>query len=394
MKSINADVVICGGGLSGLICSLALSDIGISSFCIDKSANIKKKQIDTRSTAYLNPSKEFLDDIGVWKHLSKNANPLKTLSIVNSSTGFPYNNIISETKFNAIEIFQDEFGWNINNNQTKKILLELVEKDKMINFEYDEIINIREFNERLTVYLKNKKQINTKLLIGADGRNSFIRKNYNINADIDSLDQKAITFLIKHEYMHKDISYEIYKTGGPFTTVPLKNDKANTSAVVWVDKTNKINNLLKLNKQEFNKEVNKRSVNKLGDISVISELEIFPVTTQIANKLVDHRMILIGEAAHALPPIGAQGLNLTIKDIKEIYDLCKKNPTGIGDGEMVSKFNIKRLIDIKIRSKSVNFLNKISESNQLLISKTRDLGLNFLGKVQPVKYLLMKFGLG
>ena len=177
MKSINADVVICGGGLSGLICSLALSDIGISSFCIDKSANIKKKQIDTRSTAYLNPSKEFLDDIGVWKHLSKNANPLKTLSIVNSSTGFPYNNIISETKFNAIEIFQDEFGWNINNNQTKKILLELVEKDKIINFEYDEIINIKEFNETLTVYLKNKKQINTKLLIGADGRNSFIRKN-------------------------------------------------------------------------------------------------------------------------------------------------------------------------------------------------------------------------
>ena len=394
MKSINADVVICGGGLSGLICSLALSNIGISSFCIDKSANIKKKQIDTRSTAYLNPSKEFLDDIGVWKHLSKNANPLKTLSIVNSSTGFPYNKIISETKFNAIEIFQDEFGWNINNNQTKKILLELVEKDKMINFEYDEIINIKEFNETLTVYLKNKKQINTKLLIGADGRNSFIRKNYNINADIDSLDQKAITFLIKHEYMHKDISYEIYKTGGPFTTVPLKNDKVNTSAVVWVDNKKNIDNLLKLNKQEFNKEVNKRSVNKLGDISVISELEIFPVTTQIANKLVDHRMILIGEAAHALPPIGAQGLNLTIKDIKEIYDLCKKNPTGIGDGEMVSKFNIKRLIDIKIRSKSVNFLNKISESNQLFASKTRDFGLNFLAKVQPVKYLLMKFGLG
>ena len=94
MKSINADVVICGGGLSGLICSLALSNIGISSFCIDKSANIKKKQIDTRSTAYLNPSKEFLDDIGIWKHLSKNANPLKTLSIVNSISGFPYNNII------------------------------------------------------------------------------------------------------------------------------------------------------------------------------------------------------------------------------------------------------------------------------------------------------------
>ena len=393
MKPINVEAVICGGGLSGLICCLALSKIGISTFCIDKSTH-KNKKIDNRSTAYLNPSKEFLDSIGVWKHLSKNANPLKTLSIVNSNADFPYNSIISETKFNAVEIFQDEFGWNINNNQTKKILLELVNKDKMINFEYDEIINIKENNENLTVHLKNKKQINTKLLIGADGRNSFIRKHYNIKVEIDSLDQKAITFLIKHEYMHKDISYEIYKTGGPFTTVPLKNNKGNTSAVVWVDNKNKIDNLLKLNKDEFYKEVNKRSVNKLGNISVISELEIFPVTTQIANKLVDHRMILIGEAAHALPPIGAQGLNLTVKDIKEIYDLCKKNPVNIGDGEMVSKFNVKRLIDIKIRSKSVNFLNIISNSNHLFVSKTRDFGLNFLGKVQPVKYLLMKFGLG
>ena len=143
----------------------------------------------------------------------------------------------------------------------------MVNKDKMINFEYDEIINIRENNKNLTVYLKNKKQINTKLLIGADGRNSFIRKHYNIKVEIDSLDQKAITFLIKHEYMHQDISYEIYKTGGPFTTVPLKNNKGNTSAVVWVDNKNKIDNLLKLNKDEFYKEVNKRSVNKLGNIS-------------------------------------------------------------------------------------------------------------------------------
>ena len=394
MKPINVDVVICGGGLSGLICCLALSKIGISTICIDKSANNKPKQTDTRSTAYLNPSKNFLNNIGVWKHLSKNANPLKALSIVNCNSGFPYNNIISETKFNAKEIFQNEFGWNIRNNQTKKILLELVNKHKLINFECDEIINIKENKENLTVYLKNKKQINTKLLIGADGRNSFIRKHYNIKVEIDSLDQKAITFLIKHENLHKDISYEIYKTGGPFTTVPLKNNVGNRSAVVWVDSKNKIDNLLKLNKEEFDKEVNLRSVNKLGNISVISEIEIFSVTTQIAEKLVDNRMILIGEAAHALPPIGAQGLNLTVKDIKEIYDLCKKNPLNIGDIEMVSKFNMKRLIDIKIRSKSVNFLNIISNSNKLFISKTRDFGLHLLGKVQPVKYLLMKFGLG
>ena len=396
MKPINSDIVICGGGLSGLICSLALSQTGVSICCIDKTVkNLQNKKTDNRSTAYLIPSIKFLKDVGLWKHLSKNANPLKTLSIINSNNGFPYNNLISETKFNAKEIFQNEFGWNINNNETKKILLDLVKKNKLIKFfNNDEIINIEKHNEHLTICLKNNKKIETKLLIGADGRNSFIRKNYDISVNLTELGQKVITFLVKHEYIHNDISYEIYNTGGPFTTVPLKTDKNNTSAVVWVDNTKNIDKLLKLDDEDFTKEVNRRSVNKLGAVNVISKLQVFPVTTQLAEKFVDHRMILIGEAAHALPPIGAQGLNLTIKDIKEIHDLLKKDLVNIGDGEMVSKFNIKRLLDIKIRSKSVDFLNKISKSDELIISKTRNFGLNFLGKVQPIKFLLMKFGLG
>ena len=105
-------------------------------------------------------------------------------------------------------------------------------------------------------------------------------------------------------------------------------------------------------------------------------------------------MILIGEAAHALPPIGAQGLNLTIKDIRVICDLIKKYPDLIGSNEMVAEFNLKRLIDVKTRTTSVNILNKISYSNNLIARRARDLGLNFLQKVKPVKYLLMRFGLG
>ena len=105
-------------------------------------------------------------------------------------------------------------------------------------------------------------------------------------------------------------------------------------------------------------------------------------------------MLLLGEAAHVLPPIGAQGLNLTLKDIKTIYDLIRKNRSKIGDFEMLSKYNFQRMIDIKIRSKSVNFLNKISNSDEIIIKKARDFGLNALDKIKPIKYLVMRFGLG
>ena len=394
MKTINADVVICGGGLSGIICSLALSKLGMSICIIEKLKHDLQTIKDTRSTAYLLPSINFLVKIGIWKHLSENINPLKILSIINSKNGNPFNQIVNETQFNAKEISKEYFGCNISNIETKQALMKLIKRDKLINFINNEIFNIENFEEHLNINLKNKYRIKTKLLIGADGRNSFIRDYYNIKTQTTNLEQKAVTFIIQHKKSHNNISYEIYNTGGPFTTVPLKSNEEKKSAVIWVNDSLKINKLLSLSKLDLQAEVNKRSCDKLGKISIISDLQISSVNTQLADKFVDHRMILIGEAAHALPPIGAQGLNLTIKDIKLIFDLIKKYKNSIGSNEMIAEFNFKRLIDVKMRANSVNILNKISYSDNLIILKARELGLNFLQKVKPIKYLLMRYGLG
>ena len=164
--------------------------------------------------------------------------------------------------------------------------------------------------------------------------------------------------------------------------------------MIWVNDSLKINKLLSLSKIELHSEINKRSCDVLGKILINSDLQISSVNTQLADKFVDHRMILIGEAAHALPPIGAQCLNLTIKDIRLIYDLIKKFKNNIGSNEMIAEFNFKRLIDVKMRASSVKILNKISYSDNLIILRAREFGLNFLQKVKPVKYLLMRYGLG
>ena len=393
MKTINADIVVCGGGLSGIICSLALSRLGISVCTIEKSKYDLQQIKDTRSTAYLVPSINFLAKTGIWEHLSNDINPLKILSIINSKNKYPFNQVLNETHFNAKEISKDYFGYNISNYLTKKILINLIKKDELINFINDEIINIENFEKYLTINLKNKYSIKTKLLIGADGKNSFIRNYYNIKTQITNLEQKAVTFITHHKKPHNNISYEIYNTGGPFTTVPLKSNKEKKSAVIWVNDSIKINKLLSLNKLELQSEINKRSCNKLGEISIISDLQSSNVSTQIADKFVDHRMILIGEAAHALPPIGAQGLNLTIRDIRVIFELIRKYQDSIGSNEMVAEFNFKRFIDVKMRTTSVNILNKISHSDNLINLRARDFGLILLQKVKPIKYLLMRFGL-
>ena len=396
MKIISSDIVICGGGLSGMITCQALSNIGISVCCVDKSTINFEDADDFRSTAYLSPSKRFLDEIGLWKHLSKHANPLKILKIINSESKFPFNKIVTEKDFCSDEILKDEFGWNINNNKTKLIIAKLLKDNPLVKyFGQNEIVSIDNDHSSLIIKLKNKKVINTKLLIGADGKNSFVRNYYNIGLNVKDLKQKAITFIIEHNYPHNDVSSEIYLSGGPFTIVPMKNDiNKNISAVVWMDNSFYIDFLLSLNNEKFEKEVNKRSCNILGSIAVKSKLKTWEISSQVAKKLINDRVLLLGEAAHVLPPIGAQGLNLTLKDIKTIYDLIRKNRSKIGDFEMLSKYNFQRMIDIKIRSKSVDFLNKISNSDEIIIKKARDFGLNALDKIKPIKYLVMRFGLG
>ena len=149
-----------------------------------------------------------------------------------------------------------------------------------------------------------------------------------------------------------------------------------------------------LDRKEFNLKLNERSLFVLGEMSQITEASKLPVKIMVAQKLVAQRIVLIGEAAHKLPPIGAQGFNMSVKDIETLLQLSLKNADKLGGAEMLSTFQFRRYPDILAKAFSVGMLNKLAASEQKSFKIIRALGLRAISDIGPLKRGVMRFGLG
>ena len=141
----------------------------------------------------------------------------------------------------------------------------------------------------------------------------FSEKKAGISVKTHNFGQKALAFAVTHSIPHKNISTEIHLSGGPFTLVPLRDhDGKPSSAVVWMDKSEEAAKLMNMKDKEFEEEMTQRSCNVLGPLKLASKKSSWPIISQIADRIYSQRLALIGETAHVVPPIGAQGLNLSL----------------------------------------------------------------------------------
>lgn len=398
MDKHNTDIFISGGGLAGMIASIAYAKKGFSVVCVDKNNfnfYTKVQSESFRTTAFLEPSKIFLDEIGIWELLKKYSCPMHSLKIVDTKRSN------DKLKIRTNKIFSNDdyatpLGWNIKNSDMLDVLYKIITREKNIQFYPNTTIDdFKILSDFVQLQLSNGDQYKSKLLIGCDGRNSFVRNKLNIKTITKKLNQNALTFGIKHEYNHNKISNEIYNSGGPFTTVPLQieNDE-NFSSVVWMDNEDKTEKLINLSRSKFEKEVKHRSANVLGNLNIISDPQLWNMQTQVASRLISFRAVIIAEAAHVIPPIGAQGFNMSINDIKCLLKKLVSSPDNIGETRMLLSYERQRYIDMNLRVAGVNFLNTISRTENSLIKNIRSKSIDFLYNFKPLKSSIMNFGLG
>ena len=398
MKNSNTDVFISGGGLSGLIASIAFAKNGFSVVCVDKNKPefYKKTEKNTfRTTAFLEPSKRFLDEIGIWQYLEKYSCPMQSLKIVDTTKSDNKLDIKTSKTFSN-DNYSIPLGWNIKNSNMLSELYKIANKEKNIRFHSD--TTIQEFetlNDYIELKLTDGSQYKSKLLIGSDGKESFVRNKLKINSISKDLKQSALTFGIEHEHNHENISNEIYNSGGPFTTVPLKIKNSGTiSSVVWMDSENNAEKLINLERSEFEKKVNKRSANILGKLKLISDPQLWKMQTQVATRLISYRTAIIAEAAHVIPPIGAQGFNMSVNDIKCLLKKSLDPSYKLGETRMLLSYERQRFIDMNLRVGSVNLLNRVSRTDNQILKSIRSKSIDFLFNFKPLKSSLMSFGLG
>ena len=393
------DVFISGAGHAGLISAIAFANSGFSVCCVDpknSQTDVSNEGSDHRTTAHLIPSMQFLSKIGVWEQISENACPLETLKILNINRDGFYSRQPSETNFSSSELNVQAFGYNIPLASSLLSLEKIAQDNSNIDLVFGtSYISSEHRGDKAIVKLTNGLDIAVKLVVGADGKHSSIRNEARIGVIAKDTNQEALVFNVVHEKPHSNTSFEIYDTGGPLTTIPIKTaNHKNHSSVIWMDNASKINLLANNSTQQFEKKLKGRTFDVLGHMRVISSKGRVPILIQLAKKLIGKRTVLIGEAAHVLPPIGAQGFNITIQDINLLSKLAERYPRNLGCPQMLQEFQNKRFHDIMPRMTAVGALNGLAYSKSPVLQFIRSTGLKAINKIPPVKYALMRFGLG
>ena len=396
----DTDILVVGCGPAGLLAALKISHMDLKVTCIENQTQEKHRKTiiaDNRSTAILMPGIHFLQDLGVWNEIKNYSEPLKKMRIIDA--GGESSEIRYLADFNADEINQSQFGYNVPNRFLKEQLVNRIKSNKSSSIEYNKSLSkvVTREKDVVTIF-DDGTQISSKLIIAADGRESFLRESQKIRKKKWSYDQKALAFVVSHEFPHENVSIEIHRNKGPFTLVPLPSEGQNyRSAVVWMDQTDVIDRLNSLTLTSFSKELQKRSFNVLGDIEIIGERTSWPIISQYARKLHSERLALIAEAAHVFPPIGAQGLNTSFGDVRSItgiIETCCNAGEDFGLQAYLEKYTNERWSQIYIKLLGIDTLNRAALFENSTLKDLRLRALKTIHKSDQLRNIAIRSGLG
>ncbi|OHV81183.1 UbiH/UbiF family hydroxylase [Rhizobium sp. LCM 4573] len=377
------EIAVVGGGLAGSIAALALARGGRKVALVAPAA----EKTDERTTALMDQSIRLLERLGLWERIAPLAAPLSVMQIIDATSRLLR---APTAQFRSADVGLYAFGYNIPNRVLLETLQAAVAAEANITRLDTSVTVLDHSPERATLSLANGETIAAAFVIGADGRNSKVRESIGIGARRWSYRQSAVVLNFSHTLPHGNVSTEFHTETGPFTQVPLPGLR---SSLVWVVKPEEAEQLMALPIEELSREVEARMQSMLGKVTVEPGAQTWPLSSLMADRFGKDRMALVGEAAHAFPPIGAQGLNLSLRDVITLSELLtiaadRPIPTDAGD-----RFNRRRRADIMSRTFGVDLLNRSLLSDFLPTQMVRAAGLHILNSAPPFRNLLMREGL-
>ena len=391
------DIVISGGGVAGLTAAAAFGSVGMSVLCVDPAPPVTSDNdegADLRTTAFLQPSIPILEAAGLWQRLEPFAAPLQIMRIVDAGGELPEPRVIKD--FDATDISDQPFGWNLPNWLLRREMVARLQELPTVAFRPGTgTRSVLTRDSEALVSLTDGSQVSARLLIGADGRNSPVREALNIPVRTMRYGQKALAFAVNHPIPHANVSTEIHRSGGPFTLVPLpdRNGKP-CSAIVWMERGPEALRLAALPVAEFEAAMSERSCHLFGPLTLISRRSVWPIISQVASRMSGERTALMAEAAHVIPPIGAQGLNMSLADLGTLLDLTAANPGDIGAAPLLESYHRRRHAEVLARVSGIDALNRASMLGAPGLRDLRAGALNALYSLAPVRKTLMRAGLG
>ncbi|XAZ25162.1 UbiH/UbiF family hydroxylase [Sinorhizobium sp. B11] len=377
------EVAVIGGGLAGMIAAVALARGGRNVALVAPPA----PKEDRRTTALMDQSIRFLDRLTLWEKLRPAAAPLSSMRIIDGT-----NRLLRAptTTFRSAEVGLDAFGYNFPNKALMDVLETAIAAEGNITRFTSMAETIGVAPEAVTVTLADGEEIVAEFAVGADGRKSKLRETVGIDVRTWSYPQSAMVLNFAHTLPHQNISTEFHTEHGPFTQVPLPG---NRSSLVWVQNPSDAAARIELSLAELGNVVEERMQSILGKVTVEEGAQIWPLSGMMAHRFGKGRVALVGEAAHVFPPIGAQGLNLSLRDIMALSDLLSARAELPVAADAGSSFDRKRRADIMTRTASVDLLNRSLLSDFLPVQVLRAAGLHVLSAIPPLRNIVMREGI-
>lgn len=379
---IVVDVAVVGAGPVGALAALAAADVGASVALL-----APERAHDPRTSALMMPSIAFLEELGVWPAAASHAAPLQTIRMVDETGYLPR---APEVKFDAHDLGPDPFGYNIPNDALNAALAARLGETG--------VHRVSAFVERAdglddgpAVLTAGAHAVQAELVVAADGAQSFVREAAGIRVRRWSYRQSAFVTTLTHERPHGDVSVEFHTEAGPCTLVPLPGER---SSLVWVARPDEAARLATLDPGPLAREVERRCHAVLGRMSVDGPRGVIPMDALAAWRLGTGRVVLAGEAGHRFPPIGAQGLNLGIRDVVALRDLVRRALPDRDFDRLSHRYDARRRGDVTMRTASVDILNRSLLTGAVLPSAARAVALSAAANIAPLRRAMMRFGLG
>jgi len=381
------DCIVCGTGATGLAAALALSATGLEVALIGP----RPARADTRTAALFAGSIELLRTLGVWDELAPQSAPLRAIRLVDDTESLLR---APEVLFEAREAGLAAFGHNVPNAALAAALAAQAAGTARISWTSEAVLAaLAPGPSDVIATTADGRTIAARLAVAADGRGSPCRTAAGISVESWDYPQSAIATTFGHGRPHDGVSTEFHRAAGPLTTVPLPGL---ASSLVWVERPAIAARLASLDDAAFRAALETRLAGLLGTVGEIGPRRVFPLAGLEAARLGQNRVALVGEAAHVIPPIGAQGLNLGLRDaatLAEVLAAARSHGGDIGGADMLESYHEARARDVASRTRGVDLLNRSLLSELLPAQLARGAGLHALKTIAPLRRWAMAAGM-
>lgn len=388
IKNIQKDVVIVGGGMVGLSLALSLHQNGLQVAVIEaKEMNYKhlnSDRVETRVSAVNHTSKRLLQDLGVWNAIKSNRiSPYYQMCV--------WDDVPSESiTISAEEISEHSLGNIVENDVITQALFTEISNTGIEIFTNQKIEKIQKNGNTELVVLADKI-VETSLIVGADGANSFVRDYFNFETKVKPYKHTAIVATLELEKQHNQTAYQRFYDKGVLAFLPLENP--NKASIVWSVKTDYADFLMSLADEKFELELAKAINKTLGSVKLLSKRFSFELIQRHAKSYIKSNVVLVGDAAHTIHPLAGQGVNIGFKDVialsKVVSEAFAKGRL-IGHISTLDKYQRERKLDNTKMIALMKAFKEVFGSENDYIKKARRAGFEFVDKYSIVKSLVVK----